>query len=160
MFGAQADLLAEAVREVVGGSWRVRAELGGDEAPRSTASTARPASSPAPTAAAPAPEGEDGWPTTAPLGSGPAQPSTPRPAPAKKARPAARQSSGARTGATPANRNQPAAAQDEEPEEEPPWDPDYDAPGGSVPTPPPKESTEEQAIRVLTETLGAERIDR
>ena len=160
MFGAQADLLAEAVREVFGGSWRVRAELGGDEAPRSTAPTARPASTPAPAVAAPAPDGEDGWPTTAPLGSGPAQPATPPPAPAKKARPAARQSGGTRTGATPANRNQPAAAQDEEPEEEPPWDPEYDSVPGSVPAPPPKESTEEQAIRVLTETLGAERIDR
>jgi DNA polymerase-3 subunit gamma/tau len=30
MFNAQADLLAEAVREVLGGTWRIRVELGGD----------------------------------------------------------------------------------------------------------------------------------
>jgi DNA polymerase-3 subunit gamma/tau len=169
MFGAQADQLAEAVREVLGGSWRVRAELGGDEAIRGTQPAGRPVA-PAPPASTPASappppggDGDDGWPTTAPLGSGPAQPApppAPAPAPAKKARPGARQGGGARTGATPGARDQPAAAQDEEPEEEPPWDPDLDAAAGSVPAPPPKESTEEQAIRVLTETLGAERIDR
>ncbi|HEX6869464.1 MAG TPA: DNA polymerase III subunit gamma and tau [Micromonosporaceae bacterium] len=31
MFGAQADLLAEAIQEVLGGTWRVRSELGGDQ---------------------------------------------------------------------------------------------------------------------------------
>jgi DNA polymerase-3 subunit gamma/tau len=171
MFGAQADLLAEAVREVFGGSWRLRAELGGDEAARSAPASSRPSATSGtptvgtPSAGAPASagkDGEDGWPTTAPLGSGPAQPPPPALAPAKKARPAARQGGAGRTDGTPPARNRPPAAQDAaaDEEDEPPWDPDYDPAPGSVPAPPPKESTEEQAIRVLTETLGAERIDR
>jgi hypothetical protein len=50
-------------------------------------------------------------------------------------------------------------AADDLEDEEPPWDPEYDPPAGG-PAPARAESTEEQAIRVLTETLGAERIDR
>ena len=53
MFGAQAELLVEAVREVLGGTWRVRAELGGDE--RRRAPTAPAPRQPAPRPAAPAP---------------------------------------------------------------------------------------------------------
>jgi DNA polymerase-3 subunit gamma/tau len=172
MFGAQAELLTEAVREVFGGTWRVRAELGGDEAARAPAPPAapvRPAAAPrsAPAkssrAAAPSnasvedsqePDGEDGWPATAPLGgagstAGPAKAEPPAPAP--KAAPA----KAAPAKATPAK----APAADDLEDEEPPWDPDYDPPAGG-PAPAKVESTEEQAIRVLTETLGAERIDR
>jgi DNA polymerase-3 subunit gamma/tau len=172
MFGAQAELLTEAVREVFGGTWRVRAELGGDEAARAPAPPAapvRPAAAPrsAPAkssrAAAPSnasvedsqePDGEDGWPATAPLGgagstAGPAKAEPPAPAP--KAAPA----KAAPAKATPAK----APAADDLEDEEPPWDPDYDPPAGGH-APAKVESTEEQAIRVLTETLGAERIDR
>jgi DNA polymerase-3 subunit gamma/tau len=183
MFGAQADLLAEAVREVFGGSWRVRAELGGDEAARGTPSTgnAEPATQPVR-----ADSSDDGWPTTAPLGAGadssagadapaggaiPAgSPARANNAPTRKAAPPtpakaapraktpARPAGGARSGGAGPARDDTAAARYEDEDEEPPWDPDYDA--GPVAPPPPKESTEEQAIRVLTETLGAERIDR
>ena len=51
MFGAQAELLVEALREVLGGTWRVRAELGGDER-TSGRTTAAPAQSDARRAAA------------------------------------------------------------------------------------------------------------
>jgi DNA polymerase-3 subunit gamma/tau len=162
MFGAQAELLTEAVREVFGGTWRVRAELGGDEAARAPAPPAAPARPSAPARSSPAKpsrpaapgkasaedpqgsDGEDGWPATAPLGGAgtAAAPKAPPPAPAPKAAPA---------------KAVPAA--DDLEDEEPPWDPEYDPPAGG-PAPARAESTEEQAIRVLTETLGAERIDR
>jgi DNA polymerase III subunit gamma/tau len=162
MFGAQAELLTEAVREVFGGTWRVRAELGGDEAARAPAPPAAPARPSAPARSSPAKpsrpaapgkasaedpqgsDGEDGWPATAPLGGAgtSAAPKAPPPAPAPKAAPA---------------KAVPAA--DDLEDEEPPWDPEYDPPAGG-PAPARAESTEEQAIRVLTETLGAERIDR
>jgi DNA polymerase-3 subunit gamma/tau len=50
MFPAQSELLAEAVHEVLGGTWRVRAELGGDGRPEPTRSpSAGHPTDPAPT---------------------------------------------------------------------------------------------------------------
>jgi DNA polymerase III subunit gamma/tau len=186
MFGAQAELLTEAVREVFGGTWRVRAELGGDEAARAPAPPTAPARPAAPPRSAPAKssrdaspatapteqseesDGEDGWPATAPLGGAgtagnandgpppPAPKSTPPTATPLKSTPArATPATTAPANSAPAN----AAPADDLEDEEPPWDPDYDPPAGG-PAPAKVESTEEQAIRVLTETLGAERIDR
>ena len=78
MFGAQADLLVEAVREVFGGSWRVRAELGSDDRagagrtpaaatpPVSTPPGGRPVDSGPP--AEPGSADGGGWPTPARLG--------------------------------------------------------------------------------------------
>jgi DNA polymerase-3 subunit gamma/tau len=57
MFSAQAELLGEALREVLGGTWRVRAELGGEAggAARPPAPASRPPAAPkTPEAAAPA----------------------------------------------------------------------------------------------------------
>jgi DNA polymerase-3 subunit gamma/tau len=173
MFGAQAELLTEAVREVFGGTWRVRAELGGDEAARSAPPLPTPVPSTSDTGPTDSATGDDGWPTTATLGGAGDSPPDP-PAPAKAGRAPAR-SSAPRPERAPAGRperaakpgaearsdgrsREPQAARDEE-DEEPPWDPEYDAPAGTPP-PPPVESIQEQAIRVLTETLGAERIDR
>ncbi len=97
MFGAQVDLLLEALREVLGGAWQVRAELGGDER-TSGRTTAAPAQSSGPASAAPAPAstsgasstaarppqdagaGDGGWPETAQPGAGSAS-AEPGPAP-------------------------------------------------------------------------------
>ncbi len=202
MFGAQADLLVAAVGEVLGGRWRVQAELGGDAAaarPAPAPSNAGPSPSqppaktaprPAARAAAastpPAPVGDDGWPTPAALG-GPADQSAPaggvgpaspakqsgngRTAPKAPSRPA-QDGTRSRAGDSSAGRANPAGTgfADGSPLDEPPWDPDYDAapragyesfdPGdeplddGTVV----RETSEEQAIRVLTEHFGAEKI--
>jgi DNA polymerase-3 subunit gamma/tau len=73
MFGAQAELLIEAMREVLGGSWRIRAELGGgDEAARpEPARTAPP--QPAPAARTSTPTA----PRSAPPAQAPSQPARP-----------------------------------------------------------------------------------
>jgi DNA polymerase-3 subunit gamma/tau len=133
MFGAQAALLVEAIGEVLGGQWRVRAELGGDQ-------TGRAPQLPEPEPARePADSGD--WPTPARPGEvkaggrgggGPA-----RSAPAKKAAPK-------QAAAT-------AAA-------DPGFDPGDEPLDDGVDPATARQNSEEQAIRLLTEQLGAERI--
>jgi DNA polymerase-3 subunit gamma/tau len=207
MFGAQAELLIEAMREVLGGSWRIRAELGGgDEAARPEPARATPArAEPAPAARTSTPtasrsappaqspsqpardtasrparsEGtglsgsgtvdDGGWPTPAALGGAGSSPaSEPAPAAAPPVVPTARP---APTRSAPAKKARPLVTADSPPPDEPPFDPDYDsAPRtasyeGFDPGDEPlddastvRETSEEQAIRVLTETFGAEKI--
>jgi DNA polymerase-3 subunit gamma/tau len=99
MFGAQVELLVEALREVLGGAWQVRVEVGGDERSRGPAPAGRaptpprpvpaagpPAAAP-PAAARPAPTAEDGgWPETARPGSGTDMPDDPPDPPAPPAK--------------------------------------------------------------------------
>jgi DNA polymerase-3 subunit gamma/tau len=199
MFGAEAELLLEALREVLGGTWRVRAELGGDERtgnhPPAVAAQAGPA---APARPAPAPSTDtDGWPETTRPGAGsppadpvPAaqgQPSSSAAAPtrgsgaraAASTRPVASTRGAAGRGTT--TRGGKAAAPGtarksgaESAPDEPPSDPDYDRarPGvqphyagfdpGDEPLddagPAIRESSEEQAIRAVTEHFAIERI--
>jgi DNA polymerase-3 subunit gamma/tau len=67
MFGQQVELLLEALREVLGGTWQVRAELGGDE--RAASRTQGPTTPMAPPAAE-AGRDEGDWPETARPGGG------------------------------------------------------------------------------------------
>jgi DNA polymerase III subunit gamma/tau len=198
MFGAEAELLLEALRDVLGGTWRVRAELGGDERsgnhpPPAVAAQAGPAASVRP---APAPSTDsDGWPETARPGAGsppadsdPAPQGQPDPSgaargsvsrPAAPPRPAASTRAAASRGAP--SRGSKAAAPrtgrnhgDEPPPDDPPVDPEYDhraQPGGQPhygfdpgdepmddAGPAVRESSEEQAIRAVTEHFAIERI--
>ena len=75
MFGAETELLLEALREVLGGTWRVRAELGGDERagnqpplPATVVAPSGPAVSTRPTPDSSTETG--GWPETARPGAG------------------------------------------------------------------------------------------
>ena len=196
MFGGQAQLLVEAVREVFGGTWRVRAEVGGDGRPAApTAPTAPAPPPPAPVSASQTPSrtADDAeWPTPARPGGDAAAPlaapATSEPgataglarskAPAKRSEPA-------RTPTTRPSQSQPRSGQnssraatprrpagdDAAPPDEPPIDPDDDRPPtyegfdpGDEPLDDPvdpaqvRQSGEEQAIALLTEKLGAERI--
>jgi DNA polymerase-3 subunit gamma/tau len=177
MFGAQAELLLEAVHEVFGGTWRVRAEVGGES---------RPAPAPAAAPPAPAPDrsSDDGdWPAPARLGGDaparPAEGSAPPARPASPARPAAEKAPRSRPAApkraessrTPPARPATSRRNDAQPPDEPPFDPDYDPvasyegfdPGDeplddAVDPALARQSSEEKAIALLTEQLGAERI--
>ncbi len=185
MFGAQTELLVEAVREVLGGNWHVQAELGGDERAREGGAAADPdgddhGADGQPDAGAPGAQ----WPTPA----RPGRPVTPSPAPdggptdrarpvggADRARPAADRSRGATTarggssrtstGAT--GRGQRAGARGLPSNSEGAdltidgdggaladgVDPDGDPPAGAA-----APSSEERAIQLLADGLGAERI--
>ncbi len=159
---ATPEPLADAVTEILGGRWQVRCDFSGAEpGPAAPRATAPPPTSPrrAPAPRTPEAVTTEAWPTTAvPGGTRTEQvPAKAVPAPAKAAprRPAAK----GRSAPEPA----PVA-------EEPPFDPDYDAPGfdpGDEPADEPaegagapaaRESSEEQALRLLSEALGAEKI--
>jgi DNA polymerase-3 subunit gamma/tau len=209
MFGAQVDLLVEALRDVLGGNWRVRAELGGDTTGRPQPARTDPA--PAPDRSEPPPtsrstsEGADAWPETArPGGStppadapdraandrasndpapndpAPNDPAPNDPAPARTAATPAR-SAPARSGSAPARPAAKATARpraggaprregDDAPADEPPFDPDYDRPPRSMydgfdpgdepvdEAPAARQTSEEQAMRAVTEHFVVERI--
>jgi DNA polymerase III subunit gamma/tau len=209
MFSGSADILVEAVREVLGGSWRVRVEQGeaagvAAAAVPEPAPVARPAA-PAPNATAPAApvaaaprpamEVDDtGWPTPATPGGGAPVATAPAggsshgsPDPGGSAPGASDGGSGGHgaaigdapvsggsgtggpgasgrgSGRAGSGRSAPTGRSGGEGDlEEPPWDPDNDlaedAGEATVLPPGARETSEEQAIRVLTETFGAERI--
>jgi DNA polymerase III subunit gamma/tau len=154
MLSANPKILSDAVTQLVGGTWRVRCEFGGEGAARVAAAPREtPAPRPAParqrqvaTARAAAtvtaaPPRDEEWPAAAVPGGSAAAPPVPAPAPPER---------------VPQARHTPAVAV-EEPPEEPGFDPgdeplDDEEPGV-------RESSEEQAIRLLREQLGAERID-
>jgi DNA polymerase III subunit gamma/tau len=134
----QPDLLLEAIYEVLGGRWQIRCELAGDQ--RSPAPPPRPAAAP-PSSAAPKVAARDtDWPEPARPGGAPQPP------------PAARQATA----------------------EEPPFDPEYDAvpakrgfdgfdPGDEptddvVDEATARQTSEQQALHLLQQTLGAEKI--
>jgi DNA polymerase III subunit gamma/tau len=203
MFGAQVELLLEALREVLGGAWQVRAELGGDERagnrPPAPERAAVPPSGPATSARpAPAPSTDDGgWPETARPGAGstPADPppvqhgsgnpsvapsrepgGSPPPAPTRGAagRGAASRGATSRGATSRASKATPAgdgrSRGDASAPDEAPFDPDYDGaqsqyagfdPGDEPlddARPGVHESSEEQAIRAVTEHFAVERI--
>ncbi len=200
MFGAQAELLVESVRDVLGGRWQVRAEIGGDESsrgaptlpmnglsPSSTQSPVSDASAEGVTASSATDDvGAEGeWPTPATPGAsaasaessaassesrgganggagegadgadrGAVKESAAKGSSAKtvaetRRRPAAKRTPG-QGGRTP-NSAAATASSIDEPRFDPGDEPLDDA--SSV-----RETGEEQAIRVLTETFGAERI--
>jgi DNA polymerase-3 subunit gamma/tau len=145
MFGAQADLLTEALHEVFGGSWRPRAELAGD-----TPRAAPPQSAPQ------AKNADSDWPTpTLPGSASGAPPVGEAAAPAKRAevtKPTRRRGNGQRQTAPPTDPpvDRTAAYEGFDPGDEP-VDDEPDA--GQT-----RQSSEDQAIALLTEHLGAERI--
>jgi DNA polymerase-3 subunit gamma/tau len=150
---AQAALLTDALHEVLGGAWRLRVELGGDARARPTpAPDGRTAGSPprdsgAQPTAMPAPPEDSDWPEAARPG-GSSDPPAAKPAPARAARPAQRGGRG-RGAAQPADA--PAPARDFggfDPGDEPLDDG----------TPGTRQSSEEQALRAVTEHFAVERI--
>jgi DNA polymerase-3 subunit gamma/tau len=176
MFGAQVELLLEALREVLGGGWQVRAELGGDERtvnrPPAPAPSARPA---------PAPGTDDGaWPETARPGAG-STPADPRPVQpdTESARPGSGGDGAAGSRQTPARANpsrggsnraarggktapakQGGAPPSDAGKGQAAHDTGFDP--GDEPLddarPGVRESSEEQAIRAVTEHFAVERI--
>jgi DNA polymerase III subunit gamma/tau len=139
--------LVEALYEVLGGSWQVRAELSGQPDAGRAATAARPAEQARPAAVAEAvpSTSDDDWPT--PASPGAQAPPAPAPTPAKKAAPA-RRTNPART--TPVKPTQPAPVEGFDPGDEPL---DDDAEPGSV-----RRSSEEQAMMNLGESFVVERI--
>jgi DNA polymerase-3 subunit gamma/tau len=143
MLGAQTEVLLDALHEVLGGRWRVRPEIGGDERTRATPApetrtTGEPAQSGGAQPAPSAPAGDDGWPEAARPGGRAATPAAPARSAARAARPAARGSSAVR------------------PDDAPPFDPGdepFDDEG-----PVARQSSEEQALLAVTEHFAVERI--
>jgi DNA polymerase-3 subunit gamma/tau len=156
MFDAQAALLVEALTEVLGGTWRVRAELGGDQTQR-----AAPASDP-PAAAAPepsqppeAPTTDGDWPTPATPGGAGAPAAEPPPPPADPPQPARRARPAPQRGA----RSRPEAAKPQEgPAVYDGFDPGDEPLDDAVDPSRARQTSEEQAIQLLTEHFGAEPI--
>jgi DNA polymerase-3 subunit gamma/tau len=175
---ATPEVLTDAVTQVLGGQWQVRCEVGGAESaaarqsgptrqdaeatgtPEDWPTTAVPGGvrteePPPPATTAPPPA------TAAPAKAGPAKAGPAKAGPVAKAGPAkAAPRRTAAAGKARANREVP-------PPDEPPFDPDYDTPGfdpGDEPldeadgVPAVRESSEEQALRLLSEALGAEKI--
>ncbi|WP_027341991.1 DNA polymerase III subunit gamma and tau [Hamadaea tsunoensis] len=130
---ADPDALLEAIHEVLGGSWQLRCEVGGDQrgggggaAPRG-GRTAAPAGGRTPSAAprsappaTPAPAAVEEWPATAPIGGQAPQ----RPAGGDAAPEAPRSQAAVRPSAV--------ATVDDDfgPLDEPPYDPEFDGPTG------------------------------
>jgi DNA polymerase III subunit gamma/tau len=178
MLSGQPDLVLEALYEVLGGRWQIRCEVSGDAAAGTAATRpapARPAASaagPAPASAssppqagrqraAPAVGGEADWPEPARPG-GAQLPGAPPPRPVPAARP------GKGVGAW----------SDGAPAEEPPYDPEFDGPPGTGPAARTyegfdpgdeplddvvddktvRQSSEQQAMRLLQDAFGAEKI--
>ncbi|MDI1464280.1 DNA polymerase III subunit gamma and tau [Catellatospora sp. KI3] len=140
--------LLEAVHQVLGGSWQLRCEVGGDSRGAAVGRTVGAPAAAAPTRTAPprtapAPATGDDWPATAPVG-GTAQPAATPAAPAapaasRTAHPAPRRDAptGGRAAQAPAASRTPAsagagrrttAADDGPPLDEPPYDPEFDGP--------------------------------
>jgi len=188
MLTSDEALLTQAITEVVGGTWRIRCDISGQSSNQSSQAlpapaprAARPsADAPRPSAeaarpAAPAPAADEDWPTPARLGGGTvatAPPQTP-PAAVPDPRPARASRPAKAAPRKPAADKTPPAAEtawsDGPPPGEPPFDPDYDAPGGGLGFDPGdepaddepeavRETSEQQALRLLTEELGAEKI--
>jgi DNA polymerase-3 subunit gamma/tau len=165
MLSAQAELLTDAVREVLGGTWHIRAELGGADGAGTPTGSAPPAHTPPgsssapPTAVTAKTEAADGdWPTlTRPGGSARAEAAEPASAPAQAPKKAARrggaraaQSKGAQAAVPgPAARAEAGFDPGDEPLDDGPPD---DGPGNV------RESSEEQAMRGLSQHFDIERI--
>lgn len=177
MLAAGPDLLVEAVFETLGApmpdrAWQIRCELSGGGTAGSPATPPAPSPGPKPPSQTPkasprpvppAVSGDDGWPEAArPGGAAPSPRQEPDPAPARRA---------AQPRKAPAKAPVNKAAK---PAEEPPYDPDYDPPvrdaqyEGFDPGDEPlddvideqtaRRSSEEQALQLLQQTLGAEKI--
>jgi DNA polymerase-3 subunit gamma/tau len=163
--------LVDAVTELLGGRWDIRCEIAGATPPPAAPPPAQiQPPPPAPAAAAPvadrapvqrpprsAPvQAEEEWPTAATPGGGQAAP--PPPGGAQQARSAAVATA---VKAPPAV--QPAQSRPTWDEEPPPYETEYGFDPGDEPVddeqPAVRESSEEQALRLLKEHLGAERID-
>lgn len=149
--------LMEAVHQVLGGTWQLRCEVGGDPRAASRAASAAPASAPprntpqkpATPARQPAPTGDD-WPTPARVGGA---------APAAPAQPTGRRA---------------PVVDDGPPLEEPPYDPEYDGPPprtiegfdpGDEPTDEivdaavARQTTEQAAVESLRRSFNLEKLD-
>jgi DNA polymerase III subunit gamma/tau len=167
--------LVEALKEVLGGSWHVRVELGGDERVGHRPAAVSPAETAKPSLGFS--DDDSGWPETArPGGAGgpetPAEPESTKPVRAASgrsgsARPAQRTGPNRSTGAGP-NRlpgagQTRAVGRDEPPPDEPAAEAEYTGfdPGDEPlddARPGARESSEEQAIRAVTEHFAVERI--
>ncbi len=140
--------LAEALKEILGGVWHVRVELGGDERGGQRPPASPPAEAPRPSPAKTADAGA--WPEIARPGGAVAAPEPPT----ESAKPRAARGGGSRNGtARPAAKATPSRAPDFDPGDEPLDDASDDrATAGG------RESSEEQAIRAVTEHFAVERI--
>jgi DNA polymerase-3 subunit gamma/tau len=162
MLTAAPEVLIEAVYEVLGGEWQIRCEFGGDQRDqaRSTPAPTPAATKPAPAPRAPSRPGppvatDQDWPTPARLGGeavAPPDPGPPPPAGTKAAKAAPR-----------ARRTKQTA--DEAPPDEPPYDPAYDGfdPGDEpldvvLDEQAARQTSEHQALQLLQQALGAEKI--
>jgi DNA polymerase-3 subunit gamma/tau len=164
----QPALILEALHDVLGGTWRLRVQVGdGGAAPASASRTqaaARATTAPNPSAGRSAGGADDDWPETArPGGAGapaqgaPARTATQPARPAAKAAPAR----GARPAGTRGGRDSAP------PPDEPPFDPDYDRSPGFDPGDEPlddgrpavRESSEQQAMRAVKDVFAVEHID-
>jgi DNA polymerase III subunit gamma/tau len=146
--------LAEALKEILGGTWHIRVELGGDERGGQRPAPSPPAESARPTEPSATSSDDGAWPETARPGGATSAPEPtadaggngvpPEPAKTKPSR-----GGGARNGpARPAAKTAPSRAPGFDPGDEP-LD---DATSGN------RESSEEQAIRAVTEHFAVERI--
>jgi DNA polymerase-3 subunit gamma/tau len=171
MLSSNPKTLTDAVTELVGGRWEIRCEISGGSGapPAAPQAQAQPPPPPPPTpvTAAPVPRppekaqvaGDDEWPTAAVPGG-----AQPAPAPVREPQPG-------RSAVATAVKPQTAQAQPKAPapqrptwdEEPPPYETEYGFDPGDEPVdeerPAVRESSEEQALRLLREHLGAERID-
>jgi DNA polymerase-3 subunit gamma/tau len=164
----QAGLLTSALYEMLGGTWRIRVEVGGDERARQESRPAPPPpAGPGRTSAAPSNGGDDAWPEiTRPGGAAsaspaqaPARPATQVAAPARPAKAAPARAVVSPTRPSPARGGR--GRDDDAPlPDEPPFDPEYDGfdPGDEPlddSTPGARVSSEEQALRAVTEQFPA-----
>jgi DNA polymerase-3 subunit gamma/tau len=201
---SEPQYLLDAVHEVLGDTWQLRCEVNGQVAgPTESSAPSPPRQAATPTQTAPAKsttqrpptpqragsagDADDSWPTPARPGGGqvstPAAPTTDAPTPAAKEQatsaPRPRGGTRARPSAEPgksnkSNKSNKGARTAGSSDEEPPYDPDYDAPvrdprayEGFDPGDEPlddvdeqaaRQTSEQQALQLLQQALGAEKI--
>jgi DNA polymerase III subunit gamma/tau len=185
MMAKEAGVLSDAIYEVLGARWELRCEVAGDQRPAAAQPT-RPA--PAPKTEPAKPARTEDWPEPARPGGGDAKPEVKAAAPEAPPPVARAESNGlaaARAAAAGRGVRTPAApTADTTWAGEPPYDPDYDTqrPSAAAASPPPaaaayegfdpgdeptdevvdertaRQSSEQQAMHLLQQTFGAEKI--
>ncbi|MGN9910650.1 hypothetical protein ACTMTJ_24130 [Phytohabitans sp. LJ34] len=186
MMAKETSVLSDAIYEVLGVRWELRCEVAGDSRPAAAPQPTRPAApvdqKPAP---APKPAQTEEWPEPARPGGGAAKADNAPEAPSPAARAESNGLAAARAAAAGRGARTPAApTADTTWAGEPPYDPDYDSPrpGAAAVSAPPaaaayegfdpgdeptdevvdertaRQSSEQQAMQLLQQTFGAEKI--
>ncbi|HEX6970322.1 MAG TPA: DNA polymerase III subunit gamma and tau [Micromonosporaceae bacterium] len=181
MLSAQLELLVEATYQVLGSRWQIRCEAAGDQrsAAKAGPTGSRPAST-RPGSTTPVrsertkPAADSDWPEPARPGGAAARPVPPdEPIRGQRTGPDHRRAPSRPSAAGPGRRGGGSGVDPEWPGE-PPYDPDYDAPvpaagyegfdpgdeplDEAVPEPVARQTSEQQAVRLLQQKLGAEKI--